>query len=228
MCGCNVPIYHKERWERKNIFCSKKCEGAFRKSQSELNCTCEVCKKQFHRKQSWIDKNQHQYCSFKCKSIGSKELMSGENNHQYGLKGNKNPTWKTDEKISPYGYRLIRKLNHPYKNCDDFVFEHRLIAEQYLLTDENKVTINGIDYLSNDFHVHHLDFDRLNNSPDNLYVISKQMHMKFHVYMRSEAKRMNNNIKYKVEDMFTKKELIEMFYKFMDDADGGFGSTTGK
>lgn len=221
MCGCDVHIYHKDRWERKTIFCSKKCEGAFRKSQTELNCICAICGKKYHMKQSHINLYGSKYCSKECHSIAKTEYMKGEKNHQYGLKGELNSSWKHDERISIYGYKLIRKLDHPFKNSDDMVFEHRLVAEQYLLTDKNKVTIDGVDYLSNDFHVHHLDFNRLNNSPDNLYVIAKEMHMKFHSLLRSEAKKMNNNIKCKVEDIFTKEELTKKFFDFIN----GFGST---
>ena len=230
MCGCDVPIYHKDRWERKNIFCSKKCENTFKKSQTELNRICLVCGKKFHAKQNHIDKYGAKYCSRECHYIAKKEYMKGENNHQYGLKGRLNASWQHDERISSYGYRLIRKLDHPFKNGDDMVFEHRLVAEQYLLTDQNKITIDGIDYLSDDFHVHHLDFDRLNNSPNNLYVISKQLHIKFHTYIRSEAKKMNNNVKCKVENIFTKEELKQKFFEFINDSAegdrlGGMGST---
>jgi len=220
----------------KNIFCSKECEAKFKKSKN-LNCECEICHKKFHRKQSWIDKNQHQYCSRECQAVANKERMIGENNHQYGLKGNLNPTWKSDEKISYYGYHLIRKLDHPFKNCDDMVFEHRLVAEQYLLTNENKITIDGIDYLSPEFHVHHLDFDRLNNDVSNLYVIPKRLHVAFHnhinqIVRNKENGRIENVINAK--NLYSKEELITMFYKFIEEVDeltdtergeNGFGST---
>lgn len=214
-CGIDVPIYHKKRLTYANIFCSKACEAEFRKSKN-LNCECEVCHKKFHRKQSHIDKYEHQYCSIECHKIAKKQYMAGENNHQFGLKGNLNSSWKSDEKISTYGYKLIRCLEHPFRNSDDMVFEHRLVAEKYLLTDNNKVTIDDIDYLSNEYHVHHLDFDRLNNSPDNLYVINKKLHMQFHMLLRKEAKEMNNNIKCKTEDIFTKEELKNKFYNFIN------------
>ena len=215
-CGKNVPIYHKKRLEYKNIFCNKQCEFEYKKSLTELNCECEICHKLFHRKQSQIDKYKHHYCSEKCHALAKMEYMKGENNHQYGLKGQLNSTWKQDERISNYGYRLIRKLDHPFKNSDDMVFEHRLVAEQYLLTDENRIIINGQYYLSDEFHVHHLDFDRLNNNPNNLYVISKYLHMKFHASLRFEAKKINNNNKCKVEEIFTKEELIKKFFEFID------------
>lgn len=48
-CGVDVKIYHKDRLQRINIFCSKKCEGQYTKSKTKLNCKCEVCGKYFHR-----------------------------------------------------------------------------------------------------------------------------------------------------------------------------------
>lgn len=173
---------------RQHLFCSKTCEGAFRKSQTPLNCTCEVCGKKYHVCQCQIDKYGSKYCSRDCQNKARKIYMKGNGNHQYGLKGDKNKTWKSDEKISSYGYKLIRKLNHPFRNCDDFVFEHRLIAEKYLLNDNNSIVIDGKQYLSPDFIVHHINFDRLDNRVDNLIVMSLDEHTKLHRSLRNNDK----------------------------------------
>lgn len=106
--------------------------------------------------------------------------MAGENNHQYGLKGSKNATWKSDRKLSRYGYIQVRKLYHPFRDKADFVFEHRLVAEKYLLTDENSVEIDGKRYLSPEYAVHHKNFDRTDNRPENLEVMTKGEHQSFH------------------------------------------------
>ena len=172
---------------KKHLFCSRKCQGEYLKAQTELNCVCEVCGKPYHRKQSTIKNNGGtHYCSRECFAKAKMESMKGEGNHQFGLKGSKNASWKSDEKISSYGYRLIRKLDHPFKNIDDFVFEHRLTAEQYLLNDENSVVINGKMYLSPDYIVHHIDFDRLNNNPNNLLVMTEPEHMSLHHELRTD------------------------------------------
>lgn len=229
-CGINVPIYHKKRLTYENIFCGKTCESEFKKSK-KMNCECEICHKIFHRKQSQIDKNKHQYCSRDCLKIARKYMMKGEKNHQYGLKGKFNASWKSDERISTYGYKLIRNNKHPYKNIDGFVFEHRLVAEQFLLTEENRILVNEKYYLSPEFHVHHLDFDKLNNSVENLYVIKKELHIKFHdsinIIVRDEE---NGRIKSIINaiNIYSKEELKNMFFKFIENTkrgDGGFGST---
>jgi hypothetical protein len=95
-----------------------------------------------------------------------------------------NSSWKSDEKISVYGYRLIRCLDHPFKNGDDFVFEHRLVAEKYLLNDENSIEINGKRYLRPELVVHHIDKNKLNNSVDNLVIMTRSEHTSMHTTKR--------------------------------------------
>lgn len=171
---------------RKHIFCSNKCRAAFQHAQTELNCICEICGKAYHVPQSRLDRYGSRYCSKECADKAKEKYMRGEGNHQYGLKGNKNVSWKSDERISSYGYRLIRKLNHPFRNSDDFVFEHRLIAEQFLLNDDNSVVINDKRYLSPKYIVHHIDFDRLNNDHNNLMVMKESEHMSLHQKLKND------------------------------------------
>ena len=117
--------------------------------------------------------------------------MQGKGNHQFGLKGKVNPTWKSDIKISNYGYRMIRVLDHPFRNSSDFVFEHRLIAEQYLLTDDTSVEIDGKKYLRPDLDVHHKDQNKLNNDPSNLIILTKSEHRALHYRLNPREKDKN-------------------------------------
>ncbi len=109
--------------------------------------------------------------------------MTGENNHQFGLKGSQNASWKSDERMSVYGYRMIRMPDHPFANTDGFVFEHRLVAERYLLNHENSVEVNGIRYLKSEYDVHHIDGSKCNNMPDNLLVVTKAEHRRIHNHL---------------------------------------------
>ena len=223
-CGVTFKCQKFRLEKHKHIFCSRQCNALYRIEHSELNCTCEYCGKKFHRKQSQIDKCERSYCSQECYTNAQKILKRGENNHQYGLKGKQNSSWESDEKISHYGYRMIRCLDHPFKNCDDFVFEHRLVAEKYLLTNENSVTINGKRYLSPDFHVHHIDFDKLNNSVDNLYILPKEVHMAFHNSLNTIIHdETNGRIKAIQKNTYTEDELRKKFFLFIQEH--GFGST---
>lgn len=144
------------------------------------NCQCPICGIKFHLKPSRVKIAKNHYCSKECFGKAKIEYMKGEGNHQYGLKGNKNATWKSDRRLSRYGYIQVRVLDHPFRDKADFVFEHRLIAERYLLNDENSVTINGKRYLNPDYVVHHINFDRTDNRVENLLVMGKQEHMRLH------------------------------------------------
>lgn len=145
-----------------------------------LNCECPVCKKRFHLKPSAVKRYKTHYCSKKCQIEAQKEYMKGAGNHQYGLKGDKNASFKSDKRISRYGYIQIRVLEHPFRDKSDFVFEHRLVAEKYLLNENNSVEINGKLYLSPNYVVHHKNFDRMDNRPENLEVLTKCEHQRLH------------------------------------------------
>lgn len=185
-CGKEFECQTFRIKKHKHLFCSKKCEGEWKKSQTENNCICEYCGKKFHRKESHIKKYIKSYCSVKCANEDKRKRYTGEGNHQYGLKGQLNASWKSDEKISFYGYKLIRQLEHPFKNSDDFVFEHRLVAEKYLLNDINSIEIDGQKYLNPNFVVHHIDFNRLNNDVSNLSVMKRDEHSKMHQSLKSD------------------------------------------
>ena len=183
-CGCDVEIYHRARLGRE-VCCSTKCMGEYRKrkhiEQHRENIKiCVQCGKEYYCKPYHARKHNSRFCSRKCFYEWKKVGFSGKNNHQYGLKGSKNASWKSDEKISVYGYKLIRVLDHPFRNGDDFVFEHRLIAEKYLLNEENSIEINGKRYLKPDLIVHHIDHNRLNNSVDNLAIYTRAEHTRLH------------------------------------------------
>ena len=76
---------------------------------------------------------------------------------------------------------MIVVPGHPYgTGRTNYVFEHRLIAEKYLLTDENSVVIDGKRYLSPKYHVHHKNQNRLDNRLENLQVMTKGEHMALH------------------------------------------------
>lgn len=179
-CNKEVEIKHKKRLTLEYIFCCKKCEGAYRSKNIENNCKCDWCGKEYHVKPNLLDKYKKHYCSMECHANHKKEYFSGENNHQYGVKGSTNATWKSDFKITNYGYKKIRVLNHPFRDCDDFVFEHRLVAEKYLLNDNNSIEIDGVRYLNPELEVHHIDEDKLNNRPENLQVLTKSEHSSLH------------------------------------------------
>ena len=202
--------------EHKHLFCCKKCEGEWKKSQTIDNCVCSYCGKNFHRKESHIKKYIKNYCSQECANKDKKERYKGDGNHQFGLKGEKNASWKSNERISFYGYKLIRQLNHPFKNTDDFVFEHRLVAEEFLLNDENYVEINDRKYLSPKYVVHHIDFNRLNNAVTNLCVMERDEHCKLHRELKTveDYKKYSQQYKVSYDTVIKNHEYNKKHYKW--------------
>lgn len=78
-----------------------------------------------------------------------------------------NPRWKGGVKIHPHGYRLIASPNHPYKDKQGYVREHRLVIEAIM----GRFLIPGEE-------VHHLDGDKKNNDPKNLvFFATKREHL---------------------------------------------------
>ncbi len=193
LCGKEFDCSPSRFEHGKTHCCSKECMNTLLRMKREedpayLNCTCAYCGKKFHLKQFHINRYKNKCCSMECANNLRKITMAGENNHQYGLKGRDNASWESDRRISTYGYVQIRCLDHPFRSKNDFVFEHRLIAEKYLLNEENSIEIDGNRYLKPEYVVHHKDMNRLNNDPSNLEVMTKSEHQSLHGRMQQRER----------------------------------------
>lgn len=80
-CGCDTKIFHRQRLKAKHNFCSKKCAGEWTNKQN-LNCTCPICGKKFHVKQSRLAKMKLlACCSRECNKKYRSLYMTGKGNH---------------------------------------------------------------------------------------------------------------------------------------------------
>lgn len=150
-------------------------------SDGFYNMTCPVCGKRFHLKPYAVKRAKKHYCSIACHKVAKEEYMVGKNNHQYGLRGELNDSWKGGRKLTRYGYIAVQCIGHPFAvGRGEYVLEHRLVAEKYLLTDENSVEIDGKRYLSPKYIVHHKNHVRTDNSLENLEVMLKSKHSSIH------------------------------------------------
>lgn len=142
-CGkeFDVPEY------RKNAkYCCDECK--YKALHGDLNCECEVCGKEFHLKPYALKKNKHHTCSRECLNKLKSTLYKGEGNHQYGIKGDKNSSFKGNvilRKNNRLIERMVYKPNHPHSDRNGRVKEHRLLVEQnYEMFDEKYFdVING-------------------------------------------------------------------------------------
>lgn len=186
LCGIDVPIYHKDRWIRENIFCCKKHENQYRKQHNPNYFPCCVCGKLVYRKPSYRKQNNihHIYCGLECMGKHRKEIMIGENNPNYN-----NIRRQDGDIMYKNGYIWERRINHPFADKEGWVRQHRLVAEQYLLNDENSIEINNVKYLNPNYDVHHKDFDKHNNKVDNLIVLTRSEHQKLHQQIKREINK---------------------------------------
>lgn len=83
--------------------------------------------------------------------------------------GENNPNWKGGRAKHEQGYIYIHKPNHPNATKDGYVFEHRLIMENFYGR-----------LLRGDEIVHHLNGEKDDNREDNLAVVSHKFHSELH------------------------------------------------
>lgn len=184
VCGTKylVPNWRKD----KSKYCSCKCSGIASKAKN--NVVCAVCGKYFHVKPSHINRFKGDYgfaCSKECFKEIQRKRMSGKGNHQYGLKGSLNASYKGDElrhNNNKYIDILVYKPDHIYADKNGRVYKHRLLVEYNhdKYNDEYFVIINGHYYLKKEYCVHHKDGNHNNNNIDNLVVCTRGEHTSIH------------------------------------------------
>lgn len=96
-------------------------------------------------------------------------------------KGEKHPDWKGGRRVTKDGYICIYSPEHPNKDKNDLVLEHRLIMEKHLGR-----------YLTKKELVHHKDGNKKNNKIENLELMDSrgQHYIKHHMKRGANGKFM--------------------------------------
>ena len=200
ICGKEFEVIPSRKDKAK--YCSKECANIA--LHGSLNCKCEICGKEFHRKKSRILKNKHQVCSRECLRELKKILLVGEGNHQYGLKGDLNSSFKGIEvKRKNNGLLEVKvyKPDHPFADKNSRVLKHRLIVEEHYDLFDSKyfVNINNNFYLRPGIEVHHINRDHTDNRIENLMPVTKSehriIHNLFQTIIRDELGRITGVLK---------------------------------
>lgn len=167
-------------------FCSHGCYGRYIKSHKEPNCVCPVCGASFYIKPSKIASTKHLICCSKeCSRIYRSKWFSGTGNHQYGLKGSKNPTFSGKEIIRKNHRNKDVRVYVPYRpDADNIgrVIKHKLIVEENYSKFGEKYfdLIDGVMVLKKGFVVHHKDGNHDNNDISNLEILTRGEHTSLH------------------------------------------------
>lgn len=149
--------------------------------------SCAVCGEKCYRKPKDIVNNKHGIaCSQHCSKQLRSQFMKGNGNHQYGLIGDKNASFKnirTIKRNNKYFENMIY-VGSDYKGKHEKgrVREHRFLVELYWYRFDEKYfdVIDGRHYLKSDVDVHHIDFNHYNNFIFNLQPLTKKEHRSLH------------------------------------------------
>jgi len=185
-CGIDFEIKQSRILESGNC-CSVKCRSVIEKKEYKPNIQCWACKKEFYIALHHIKKRKNSErlcCSIKCAAIEKSDRMSGKGNHQYGLKGDSNGSFKNDIVITNYGYIRCNCYSHPLSDINGMVLFHRLVYEEYLRDScqfEFLVNIKEQLVLPRDIVVHHKDGNILNNTINNLEAMPLGEHSSIHI-----------------------------------------------
>jgi len=148
------------------------------------NTKCEWCGEGFYLRPSRVASQKTFCCTRECASKLRSTYMKEVGNHQCGLKGSLNSSHEEDYRVSTYGYILVRCLTHPLRNVEDMLFVHRLIVEEDLKTNDPGsrylIDVDGMQVLSPEFIIHHVDHNKLNNALTNLEIQSLGDHTSYH------------------------------------------------
>ena len=154
----------KDYWKTPSVaersrFCSRHCQREFHGWNNLPNASCATCGKDMHLKPSKLKKLKHQpTCSTACMAKYREKVYSGS----------KNPNYRARTENGD-GYRVVP----PYANgmfvVSDEKLMHKAVASETL----------GVRKIRG-FHVHHRDCDVLNNSPENLAVLTASDHKWIH------------------------------------------------
>lgn len=184
ICGAKFTVPHWRDGIAK--FCSVDCRQ--KSLRAEPNVICSNCGKPFHMKEYRMKRTNRDmgyFCSKKCFGEYRKVWFRGENNHQYGLRGNLNASFKGEELLRKNNTLQEIEAYAPYRVDADKrgrVTKHRLLVEEnwQMFNADAFYVVNDQHVLRNGYDVHHKDGNHGNNDLSNLEILTRGEHVKLH------------------------------------------------
>lgn len=183
VCGKEFEYPH---WRKNVKSCSVACAHVLLRAKPET--TCVICGKSIHIKpyhKERYGKMGGFCCSKECLYEYKRIWFSGKNNHQYGLKGDKNSSFKGEE--IPHKNHVLNEImvycpDHPYADKNNRVAKHRLIVEENheLFPSDKFDIINNRYVLKRGLQIHHIDGNHDNNDISNLQIVTRSEHSAIH------------------------------------------------
>jgi len=166
----------KEFEKYRGIFCSVACrhKGMSGKNSptwngGEVKCKCKNCGKVFSLMPSLLKSGQGVFCSRKCMGEWNSKYRIGENSYN----------WLGGKSFEPYGIEFNKKLKEQIRKRDNYTCQECGIKQTELKT---KLSI------------HHIDYDKKNNNPNNLIALCTSCHMKTNYKRKQWTKYFNNKL----------------------------------
>lgn len=199
-CGKqDYPTHSSSKFPRD--FCSYGCYEHWRTWNEKPNCTCSVCGKEIYMKPSRLKRVKNGItCCKSCANALKSEYSMGEKNHQFGLIGEKNASYKEGNKFTTAGYILELCPNHPYpsdrSNKTVRVLQHRLVVERNSekFSEEFFEIIDGQKVLKPQYSVHHINEIVTDNRVENLMVLTRGEHKRLHLLKNSKRDKLGRLI----------------------------------
>jgi hypothetical protein len=134
---------------------------------------CLVCNKEFETYPCHIKAGKGKYCSKKCSMSETNKKLTLSGRQTRFKKGasphNKKGFSFQKSRLNGKVYKLIYKPEHPFATKKGYVREHRLVIEENI----------GRILLESEV-VHHIDGNSLNNSLENLQLMTFTEHCRLH------------------------------------------------
>ena len=210
---CGKEFFVKPSRQNSAKFCSRECADTARKEQ-HLNCVCTQCGKKFYMPPYQMRSTKRTFgyfCSVNCLTQYRKIHFCGEKNHQWGLKGELNASFKRNVLTKRNGHLLEETISCP-ERPDTINKSSRMTLHRYnVVTNWEKfdpILFNKIDdfyVLKDNLQVHHIDFDHTNNDLSNLTVLTKSAHLKVH----NQIKELALELASKLIGVLKQGELLE-------------------
>lgn len=174
VCGAKFMVWPAR--EKTAQTCSRECRGkvdAQRYKEGRIKISCKACGRVFLVPKCHASRRI--YCSADCADPHRKpKSATGENHHLWN--------GGITEHADGYLYRLVR--NHPFGGSRNYVFDHRLVVEQWMreeVPDHRFLTvIDGVSYLRPEIDVHHINLNKRDNRKANLLACTPSAHNDVH------------------------------------------------